>query len=141
MRAARFRERALAYIVDVAVVGGIGWALGLPVGIWALILIAYTALSLWAFAGRTPGKVLLRLQVVGRRHDALSPWQYVLRPLLSIVELALLCGGFVFALFSRERLAVHDLILGTRVVKSSVPRRRPAAARGRARAKGRQRRR
>ncbi len=128
MRAARFRERTLAYLLDVLLVGAIAWSLGLPLAVWALLLFAYTALSLWAFSGRTPGKILLRLQVVSRGERGLRPWQYVLRPLVALVEMALLCGGFVFALFTRERLALHDLILGTRVVKQAAPARRAARA-------------
>ncbi|MDA8346262.1 MAG: RDD family protein [Thermaerobacter sp.] len=139
MRAAGFRERTVAYLLDVLVVGAIGWALSLPLAIWALLLFAYTALSLWAFSGRTPGKILLRLQVVGKGSKELSPYQYILRPLVSLLELTLLCGGFVFALFTRERLALHDLILGTRVVKQSSPRRRTAPRRARTRAKRRRR--
>ncbi len=140
MRPAGFRERALAYVLDAAVVGAIGWALGLPVGLWAVLLFAYTALSLWAFSGRTPAKILLRLKVVGKRSDSLSFWQYGLRPLVSLLEVVLLCGGFVFALFSPERLAVHDLVLGTRVVKAGDGRRPRAPARRRRPAKGRSRR-
>lgn len=137
MKAARFRERTAAYLLDLVVVGAIGFALGLPLIVWAILLFAYMALSLWLFAGRTPGKILLHLQVVSRGKGELSTWQFILRPLVSLLELALLCGGFVFALFTRERLALHDLMLGTRVVKTAPGRRRPAPARARPRTSAR----
>ena len=46
-------------------------------------------------------------------------WQITLRPLLSLLEIALLFGGFLVALLGRDRLTLHDLLLGTRVVKSA----------------------
>lgn len=119
MRTARFRERLFAFLVDFAVVAAIGHLLGWPVLVWAALGVGYTIASLWLLSGRTPGKVLLRLRVVGARGErgGLKLWQIVLRPLLYIVELALLCGGFIVALLGRDRLALHDMLLGTRVVR------------------------
>ncbi len=119
MRTARFRERLFAFLVDLFLVAVIGHLLGWPVLIWAVLGIGYTALSLLIFRGRTPGKILLRLRVVGQRSErgGLRLWQVLLRPVLYIVELALLCGGFLVALAARDRLALHDMLLDTRVVK------------------------
>jgi len=117
MRVARFRERAFAFLLDGLLVAALGRAMGLPALVWAGLLFLYTLLSLWLFAGRTPGKILLRLQVVGRDEARLTLLQAALRPVLYLVEIALLFGGFLFALFSRDRLALHDLLLGTQVVK------------------------
>ena len=105
MRPARFRERFFAFLIDLALVAALG--------------VAYTALSLVLFRGRTPGKIVLRLRVVGdgRERGRLSVWQVLLRPLLYVLELALLCGGFLVALVARDRLALHDMLLDTRVVK------------------------
>ncbi len=119
MRTARFRERFFAFLVDLLLVALIGHLLGWPLLMWAALGIAYTIGSLVVFRGRTPGKILLRLRVVGQRdgRSGLRPWQVVLRPFLYVVELALLCGGFLVALVARDRLALHDMLLDTRVVK------------------------
>ena len=119
MRTARFRERLFAFLVDMAFVGVIGHLLGLPILAWAALGVAYIALSLLVLRGRTPGKVLLRLRVVGQHSErgGLRLWQVVLRPILYVLELALLCGGFLVALVARDRLALHDMLLDTRVVK------------------------
>lgn len=134
MRAAGFRERAAAFLIDILIIVALTWALGAPVLVGALLLTLYTLASLVLFAGRTPGKILLRLSVVGREGGPPAPWQCVLRPLLYIGEAALLFGGFLVALFHRDRLALHDLILGTRVMRDGPPRRRSAARRPRPRA-------
>ncbi len=119
MRTARFRERLFAFLVDVLVVAAIGRFLGWPVLIWAALGVGYTIASLLVLQGRTPGKILLRLRVVGRRSErgGLRLWQVLLRPFLYIVELGLLCGGFLVALVATDRLALHDMLLDTRVVK------------------------
>lgn len=119
MRTARFRERALALVVDLALVVALGAALGWPPAFWAALLVLYGALSLWVLRGRTPGKLLWRLRVVPAGGGTLRLWQITLRPLLSLLEIALLFGGFLVALLGRDRLALHDLLLGTRVVKSA----------------------
>ncbi len=119
MRTARFRERLFAFGVDVLVVAAIGHLLGLPLLVWAALGVGYTIASLLALRGRTPGKVLMRLRVVGQRSErgGLRLWQVLLRPLLYIVELGLFCGGFLVALVARDRLCLHDMLLDTRVVK------------------------
>ena len=117
MRVARFRERALAFLVDLLMVALVGHLLGWPVLFWAVLGIAYVVLSLLLLRGRTPGKILWRLRVVGQGQGALSLWQVMLRPLLYVLELVLLCGGFLVALVARDRLTLHDMLLGTRVVK------------------------
>lgn len=121
MKPARFRERFVAFLIDLALVAALGHLLGWPLLVWAALGVAYTALSLLLFRGRTPGKILLRLRVVGqsRERGRLSLWQVLLRPVLYVLELTLLCGGFLVALFARDRLALHDMLLGTRVVKVS----------------------
>ncbi len=119
MRTARFRERLLAFLLDLLLVVAIGHLLGWPVLLWAVLGVAYTAVSLLLFRGRTPGKILLGLKVVGQHTErgGLRLWQVLLRPVLCIAELALLCGGFLVALGAKDRLALHDMLLATRVVK------------------------
>lgn len=134
MRAASFRERAAAFLIDVAIIVALTWALGAPVLVGALLLTLYTLSSLLWLAGRTPGKILLRLSVVNREGGPPVPWQCVLRPLLYIGEAVLLCGGFLVALLHRDRLALHDLLLGTRVMRSGPPRRGRAKRRPRPKA-------
>lgn len=134
MRVARFRERAYAFVIDIAIVAAVTWALGAPVLVGAALLTIYTLSSLMLFSGRTPGKIALRLSVVNREGSPPAPWQCVLRPFFYIGEMALFFGGFLVALFSRERLTLHDLALGTKVMREGRPRRSAQARRRRPRA-------
>lgn len=76
----------------------------------------------WARTGRTPGKALLRLSVVaadpggssagiglGRAFGRFFAWN---------LSGALLGVGHLVALFRKDRRALHDLLAGTRVVRS-----------------------
>lgn len=75
----------------------------------------------WAKTGRTPGKSLLKIAIVvpGRPPGSGVGWKTAfLRAFGSVLSGALLGIGYLVALFRSDRRALHDLMAGTRVVKT-----------------------
>jgi len=77
----------------------------------------------WARTGRTPGKALLRLSVVPAVSSEPIPGiglqKAFVRFLAWNLSGALLGIGFLLVLFRKDRRALHDLVAGTRVVRTS----------------------
>ncbi len=77
----------------------------------------------WARTGRTPGKALLRLSVVLAGPSVPTPGiglqKAFVRFLAFTLSGVLLGAGFLFVLFREDRRALHDLLAGTRVVRTS----------------------
>lgn len=102
------------------------WAfLGILTGCALMILGAnlWYVVGGWARTGRTPGKALLRISVVVAGPAAPVPGiglrKAFLRFLGFTLSGALLGVGFLLVLFREDRRALHDLIAGTRVVRTS----------------------
>jgi len=77
----------------------------------------------WARTGRTPGKALLRLSVVavapaGGAPAGIGLKRAFLRFLAWNLSGGLLGIGFLLVLFRKDRRALHDLLAGTRVVRT-----------------------
>ena len=70
-----------------------------------------------ALMGATPGKRLLRLEVVGKDGHRPSPRRAAARAALSLLSFALLGLGCLLALFTRSGRALHDFLAGTLVVE------------------------
>lgn len=85
-------------------------------GFVALAAAVYSAISV-ALMGATPGKLLLRLEVVGRDGRRPSPRRAWVRAALSLLSFSLLGLGCLLALFSRSGRALHDFLTGTYVVE------------------------
>jgi uncharacterized RDD family membrane protein YckC len=91
----------------------------------AVLLVAANLLyfaGLWALRGRTPGQMLLKLAVVRRGvpPGAGVGWGAgILRFLFFVLGAVPLYAGWWIAIFSADRLAWHDRIAGTRVVRTS----------------------
>ena len=79
---------------------------------WEFFYYAYC----WATSGKTPGMVLLGVQVVGLDGSQAGARRGVIRTLAFPLSFILLGLGFIGILFQRDRRALHDLIAGTAVV-------------------------
>lgn len=64
----------------------------------------------------TLGKFLMGIQVVDLQGQQLNLQTATLRSLLKLVSFAILFLGFILALFTERKQALHDLIMGTQVV-------------------------
>jgi uncharacterized RDD family membrane protein YckC len=137
-RAAGFVTRLIAYFVDLVVVTGIlalsGWlavvadnliaTMGLDPGIDVAtiytvsipFIIGTYFVVLWALTGRTIGKWLMGLKVVGR--DGLPPTigRSLLRLIGYSVSLLFFWGGYLWVIIDDERQGWHDHIARTWVI-------------------------
>lgn len=84
------------------------------------LLVLFEGLYAGYFLSRaraTPGKKLMKIEVIRKDNgERLSFLHGALRDGLGHPISSLLGIGYLMALFSRERIALHDLIFGTRVV-------------------------
>ncbi len=94
------------------VVSLVGWLLGMAVGIGYLLVP-------WAKSGITPGKKMLKLKIV--REDGVEPLGYAkagLRLLGYMASGFIFYIGFIMVAFTDGHKGLHDMIAGTRVVKT-----------------------
>lgn len=118
--AAALVDASLVFLVASAAAlaaGGFAEPLGQRVGIAVMtlvgVLMPVVGWSVWA---TTPGKRLFGLFVCGPDGDPGIPvWRGVVRWLGYALSAALLGIGFLLALFTTDRRALHDLIAGTLV--------------------------
>ncbi|MEQ6900036.1 RDD family protein [Nocardioides sp. YIM 152588] len=129
-------SRAVAAAIDLGVVIG-GFTVGVWVGRflldvllgigtdWASGLVATLALFGWAgfylivttaVAGKTVGKALVGLKVVGRDGEPLHSGQAVVRVLMLPVSTSFFGVGLVLIVLRRDHRALHDLVARTAVV-------------------------
>jgi uncharacterized RDD family membrane protein YckC len=78
---------------------------------------AYFGLQESSHARATVGKRLVRLRVKNLRGERLSVIRASLRAVLKLVGLAAFGLGLIPALFTQKRQALHDLVMGTVVVR------------------------
>jgi uncharacterized RDD family membrane protein YckC len=81
----------------------------------ALLQFVHSALGC-GLAGRTLGKWMLGLRLVGPDGRLPSPGRAAARALLSLASVGLLGIGLLLALFDRRGRALHDLVARTAVV-------------------------
>lgn len=70
--------------------------------------------------GATPGKMFFGMRVVLADGEALSVPRALARHLAEFVSIAGLGMGYLIAPFHPERRALHDLVVGTRVIRRSI---------------------
>jgi uncharacterized RDD family membrane protein YckC len=135
-----FWVRGGAQLVDAILLGFlINWPLRwilikVGVGLWtlnlALLLVgAILVISFWAWRGATPGKMLCSLKIV-RSDNGGSPGlgQWIGRYAAYFVSTLPMGLGFFWAGWNPEKRAWHDLLAGTRVVRTDTsPRARKKA--------------
>lgn len=115
---APFWRRAAAFLLDLLpaiVVAGILKAHALPGFVVAIVL--YQAPFLWRW-GRTPGKRLLGLRIVGRDGGPVPLPRLLLRTACYGVSAAPAMLGFLWALFDARGQAFHDKIAETVVIRA-----------------------
>ena len=98
----------------------IGWDL---LAGYALFYAAYSIVA-HAANGRTIGKSICGIRVVtaeGARASTCAAFLYFCaRSLLALMSLTLLCVGHVLAGFRKDKRAMHDIVVGSRVVRQSL---------------------
>ena len=135
---AGFWIRALAYIIDGAIIEVIRSIVLIPLGMsmldrpfaspWffahlgeaklaSLIVSLGYFVYFWTQYGATPGKMLLKLKVVTPSGALITPGQAVVRYFGQILSGLILGIGFMMAAWDEEKQALHDRIAGTRVIR------------------------
>jgi len=71
----------------------------------------------WHKSGQTVGQVAWKLKVVEASGGLLTYKRACLRYLLATFSLLFFAFGFLFAFFNKRRLAWHDWVLGTQILK------------------------
>lgn len=71
----------------------------------------------WTHGGQTLGMKTWRIRVQQENGDAITWWQALLRFLSAIISWLPLGAGFIWCLFSTDRLTFHDAFSGTRLVR------------------------
>jgi uncharacterized RDD family membrane protein YckC len=79
---------------------------------WEFLYYAYY----WTASGKTPGMMILGVQVVGQDGSHVGTKRGLVRTLAFPVSFLLLGLGFLGILLGRDRRALHDVIAGTAVV-------------------------
>jgi uncharacterized RDD family membrane protein YckC len=124
---AGFWVRLAALMVDLALIGIVANLVLLgfrsahsPAWTWTLGNFLFVILyfgTFYSWRGATPGKMVFGIRV---RHGSSHPgfFRSVARELLGKpVSLLVLFGGFIMAGIRRDKIALHDLFFGTRVLK------------------------
>jgi uncharacterized RDD family membrane protein YckC len=68
--------------------------------------------------GQTPGKMLVRVRVVTRQNDEVTLLRALGRSAGYFLSSAFFGIGFMLAAFHPEKRALHDLLAGTRVIRT-----------------------
>lgn len=141
LRAARFSDRFIAYLLD-TVPFGAGTAatvwmllgpmakpptpelLALVGAAWVTLVFAYQLFG--NFNGGTMAKRLMGMRLVARDGSAPGFTRSLVRALVWLMGTPLASFGFLVALFNRENRALHDYISGTVVIETD----RKSAAEG-----------
>ena len=79
---------------------------------WEFVYYAY----FWTASGKTPGMLILGVQVVGQDGSHAGTKRGLVRTLAFPLSFLLLGLGFLGILLGRDRRALHDVIAGTAVV-------------------------
>lgn len=108
------------WIVLALAVGRSPMLAGLLVPVVFLVIIPVYLVVFWATKGATPGKIFLKLLVVGSKRsaeDGLGWSVAIVRALGYVVSIGLAFIPFLLVLFTAQKQGLHDLIAGTRVVR------------------------
>ena len=122
--AAGFGERLVAYIIDAVALGFVSTVLFVIMGgapasrlLGFAFGLLYT-IGFWSAGGATPGKMLMKLQIVradgGGEIDVGTALLRYLGYFISGIALGL---GFLSIIWDAEKRGWHDKIAGTRVIR------------------------
>jgi uncharacterized RDD family membrane protein YckC len=129
------KARAMAALIDLAMLGAIDLAVlyftlamaGLTMGEWRvlpvlpllafLVLVKFAYFAMFtAFGGQTIGKMAARIRVVADDDRYVEPARALQRTAAALGSVLTLGAGFIPALVSPNRRALHDRVAHTRVV-------------------------
>lgn len=133
-------RRVIAYLFDLAIIGGLVMAVTLVGGIlgfftfglaWASlifvipgVIVLYYAATLGSARRATVGMQMMDIVLTPTRGQSLDGWMAVLHALVFWISFWISWPvSLVFALFTPRRQMIHDLVVGTLMVRYSPMRR------------------
>ena len=90
--------------------------LRMQIGGGFILLVLYT-IGFWAWRGQTPGKMALRIQVVGVDGHPIGVGRAIVRYIGYLASTLGFLGGFLMIGLTRRKQGLHDKIAGTYVVR------------------------
>ncbi len=105
-----------------AFIGSDGFSLHGSISLLVQIFSTIVSLFYWIFftgyCGQTPGKMLLRIQVIGSDGNSLSYGKAFYREIVGkFISGIILCIGYLMAAFDDQKQALHDRMARTYVIK------------------------
>lgn len=113
---ASFPARIGAVALDFIPFVIIGQALNAGVLLTLLMFLVYNT-AMWAWRGTTVGGMICRVRLVRTDGRALAPQDGVVRGVASVVSIAFLGLGWIWAAWDEKRQSWHDRAAGTYVVR------------------------
>jgi uncharacterized RDD family membrane protein YckC len=74
----------------------------------------------WGYGGQTPGKMLMRVQVVGQNGEEIGYGRAFVRWIGYFIALIPFGLGFIWVLFDPRRRGLHDVLAGTCVIRTGA---------------------
>ena len=113
---ASFPARIGAVALDFIPFVIIGQALNVGILLTVLMFLVYNT-AMWAWRGTTVGGMICRVRLVRTDGRALAPQDGVVRGVASVVSIAFLGLGWIWAAWDEKRQSWHDRAAGTYVVR------------------------
>ncbi len=113
---ASFLSRVGAVALDFTPFVIIGQALDTGALLTLLMFLVYNT-AMWAWRGTTVGGMICRVRVIRTDGRALAPQDGVVRGIASVVSIAFLGLGWIWAAWDEKRQSWHDRAAGTYVVR------------------------
>lgn len=115
---ASFLSRVGAVVLDFTPFVIIGQALDIGALLTLLMFLVYNT-AMWAWRGTTVGGMICRVRVIRTDGRALAPQDGVVRGVASVVSVAFLGLGWIWAAWDEKRQSWHDRAAGTYVVRDA----------------------
>lgn len=120
MEYAGFGIRLGAMLIDGVILSVVSWFLGGLADDWlvgVLIQVLYFGVIQGATGGQTAGKAMVGIRVVLDDGSPLTVGWGLLRSLSEYISAFILCIGYLMVLWTERKQALHDMIVGTVVIR------------------------
>jgi uncharacterized RDD family membrane protein YckC len=81
------------------------------------VTVGYPLLFEWLWQGKSPGKILLQIQVIRLNGQPIGFWEAFGRTLMRVLDIYMGGVGLLFILFTQSEKRLGDMVAGTMVIK------------------------
>ena len=93
--------------------------LRIQIGGGLILLVLYT-MGFWAWRGQTPGKIALRIRIVGVDERPIGAGRAIVRYIGYLVSTLAFFGGYLMISQTQRKQGLHDKIARTYVVRTKL---------------------